>query len=146
MIFCFSAQPADESTQTSSRFCLFAAKLIYHDFSFYDITVQNTIAEGLTHLVRKTAHFTEYAFMGFLWYLLLSDKKHNILYSVGAVALYASSDEFHQLFVSGRSGQISDVILDTCGGLFGVLTAFVILCIKYCCTHEEVTKSFIWRK
>ena len=33
---------------------------------------------------------------------------------------YAATDEFHQLFVPGRSGQISDVLLDSAGALAGV--------------------------
>ena len=42
-------------------------------------------------------------------------------------ALYAASDEIHQLFVPGRSGQLSDVILDSAGTLAGV-AAFTVLC------------------
>lgn len=42
-------------------------------------------------------------------------------------ALYAASDEIHQLFVPGRSGQLSDVILDSAGALAGV-AAFTVLC------------------
>ena len=42
-------------------------------------------------------------------------------------ALYAASDEIHQLFVPGRSGQLSDVILDSAGALEGV-AAFTVLC------------------
>ena len=38
-----------------------------------------------------------------------------------AGTFYAGTDEFHQLFVPGRSGQITDVILDSCGVLTGVL-------------------------
>ena len=34
---------------------------------------------------------------------------------------YAATDEFHQLFVPGRSGQVSDVILDSAGAAIGVL-------------------------
>ena len=41
-------------------------------------------------------------------------------------ALYAASDEIHQLFVPGRSGQLSDVILDSAGALAGV-AAFTVL-------------------
>jgi len=146
LIFCFSAQPAEESTETSSSFSILAAKLIYRDYDSYDAQTQTLLAEGLTYFVRKTAHFTEYALMGFLWYLLLSNRKNNILLSVGAVALYAASDECHQLFVAGRSGQISDVILDTCGGFFGVCTAFVILSLRYCLTHQNITEKFVWKK
>ncbi|MDE6005230.1 MAG: VanZ family protein, partial [Oscillospiraceae bacterium] len=128
VMFCFSAQPANESSETSSGFCIIFAKFLYLDYENYDIAIQTVITSGLEFIIRKTAHFTEYAFMGFLWYLYLADKKYNILISIGATGVYACTDEVHQLFVEGRSGQISDVLLDTCGGCFGVLIAFIILC------------------
>ena len=37
--------------------------------------------------------------------------------------LYAISDEIHQIFVPGRSGQFSDVLLDSAGAVIG---AFVV--------------------
>ncbi|MBQ3466792.1 MAG: VanZ family protein, partial [Oscillospiraceae bacterium] len=37
--------------------------------------------------------------------------------------LYACSDEFHQLFVPGRAGMFSDVLIDTVGVLFGLTAA-----------------------
>ena len=45
------------------------------------------------------------------------------------VFLYACTDEFHQLFVPGRSGNFRDVIIDTSGGvlsaiLFGLKRVF----------------------
>lgn len=36
-------------------------------------------------------------------------------------AVYAATDEFHQLFVDGRGFQFSDIFLDFCGALLGVL-------------------------
>ena len=51
--------------------------------------------------------------------------------SVLSTALYAVTDEIHQLFVPGRSGQITDVILDSCGGLIGaVLSATILYLIR----------------
>ncbi|MFR1872919.1 MAG: VanZ family protein [Coprococcus sp.] len=48
-----------------------------------------------------------------------------------SAALYAVTDEIHQLFVPGRSGQITDVILDSCGGLIGaVLSATILYLIR----------------
>ena len=35
--------------------------------------------------------------------------------------LYASTDEFHQTFVPGRSGEIRDILIDTFGVLLGAL-------------------------
>lgn len=35
--------------------------------------------------------------------------------------LYASSDEFHQLFISGRAGRIMDVFIDSSGAFTGII-------------------------
>lgn len=146
VIFCFSAQPAEESTVTSSRVCQFIAKRIFSNFDSYEDDLQKKIISGMTHAVRKTAHFAEYALMGFLWYLLLRKKKLNILLAVSGTAVYAASDELHQKFVAGRSSQLSDVLLDTCGGCFGVLAAFILLCILYCCTDKKIMHWGVWKK
>lgn len=146
VIFCFSSQTAVESTVTSSRTCRLIAEKIFSNFNTYDEAFQEKIVSGMAYIVRKTAHFAEYALMGFLWYLLLRKKKLNILLSVSGTALYAASDELHQKFVAGRSGQLSDVLLDTCGGCFGVLVAFVLLCIVYCCTDKNIMYWGVWKK
>lgn len=81
----------------------------------------------LTFLVRKGAHIFAYFVLGILtfnalWRLDLSKFKFN--YPVGlsiiVCALYAVSDEFHQLFVNGRSGEIRDIIIDSCAATVGV--------------------------
>jgi predicted integral membrane protein len=78
-------------------------------------------------LVRKTAHFTEYAILGILFYLNLrhhsSQKQSPKLFVLAILfsALYACTDEFHQLFVPGRTGQPFDVLVDTLGATFGCL-------------------------
>ncbi len=145
VIYYLSSQPADESTLTSSHFCTLAAKFLFSDYSSYDTQIQKTIIKGLTHVVRKMAHFSEYTLMGFLWYLLLRKKKGNILFSILATACYAASDELHQKFVAGRSAQVSDVILDTCGGCFGVLLAFLLLCVWYSCRNKEIMEYGVWK-
>ena len=122
------------------------ARILFRNFQSYEAEIQKTIIDGLTHIVRKAAHFTEYAVMGFLWYLLLRKKRNNIILSISATAFYAASDELHQRFVAGRSGQISDVMLDTCGGCFGVLAAFILLCVWYCCTDKKIMESGVWKK
>ena len=37
--------------------------------------------------------------------------------------IYASTDEIHQLFVGGRSGRFTDVLIDTAGGFIGIMAA-----------------------
>lgn len=101
-------------------------------------------AYDLVFLVRKTAHFIEYAILGFLFYLNFKNftsisiridrpQQTSIFIPILAVlasALYACTDEFHQLFVSGRSGQLFDVFVDTLGALTGILLVTLILKIK----------------
>ena len=72
------------------------------------------------HYVRKTAHFTLYFLLGLFFISFLKEfdlnNKKLLIYTVIFVFLYACSDECHQLFVSGRSGEILDVLIDTTGG------------------------------
>lgn len=145
-IFCMSAQPADESTMTSTQFCLAAARLLFRDFTNWSADAQENAVEGLSFIVRKTAHFSEYALMGFLWYIWLKNKRWNVLISLGATVIYAMTDEFHQLFVPGRSGELRDVLVDSAGGAAGILAAFVVLCIAFCVRHREVVTKGIWKK
>lgn len=80
-------------------------------------------AEWLTdHIVRKTAHFTEYLILGFLSAGTLWGwgKRRGLLWLPTAGLLAPLVDETIQLFVPGRSGQISDVWLDAAGFAVGV--------------------------
>ena len=43
--------------------------------------------------------------------------------------LYACSDEFHQLFIPGRSGEFRDVMIDSTGGIIGIV--FTTFIVKY---------------
>ncbi len=76
------------------------------------------------HIIRKSAHFLEYFILGFLAIRVLKD--YNALDTrlcvIGILLcfLYACSDEIHQLFVSERSGRISDVFIDTVGASLSI--------------------------
>ena len=41
--------------------------------------------------------------------------------------LYAATDEYHQTFVPGRSGRVSDVLVDLLGSAIGTLGILLIL-------------------
>ena len=75
--------------------------------------------------VRKSAHFTIYLLLGLIFISLLKEYnitgKRSIIYTVIFVCLYACSDEIHQLFVPGRSGEVLDVLIDTTGGFIGTM-------------------------
>ena len=76
--------------------------------------------------VRKTAHFTLYFLLGLTYISLLKEFNLNdkklLIYTIIFVFIYACSDEIHQLFVPGRSGEILDVLIDTTGG---ILSSFI---------------------
>ena len=82
-------------------------------------------------MVRKCAHFTEFALLGFSMRLCLEswmEKKRGLGPAawVGATA-YAALDESHQVLVDGRSGQLPDVMIDSGGVLTGVLLAGLVI-------------------
>ena len=82
-------------------------------------------------IVRKFAHFFEYAALGFLigCALFLSRRRFSPVTSVICSALYSVSDEIHQYFVPGRACRIFDVGVDTLGALTGTLILTLIILI-----------------
>ena len=81
------------------------------------------------HHIRKLAHFSEYAVLGFFAMLTLRTYTRrcvaHISWPLLLCILIAVLDESLQLGVDGRSGQVSDVIIDFCGGMAGSLCGLV---------------------
>ena len=126
LIFSFSNQPSIASDGVSNGLM---AKLIDvvevvigHEFS--DMEIENIYKYGITPL-RKCAHLSIYFILGILMYSLVKeyqlDRKKVFTISLLFCILYACSDEIHQLFVFGRSGEVRDVLIDSFGSLFGIL-------------------------
>jgi Predicted integral membrane protein len=88
-------------------------------------TQQMKILDTANFTVRKTAHAAEYAFLGVLALLvLLSYKKpllSQALISLMICAVYAASDEIHQIFTFGRTPLFTDSLIDICGSTAGIL-------------------------
>lgn len=80
----------------------------------------------LSFLTRKAAHTVAYFVFGVLMFNVVrsypGSSRRAVLWSVLFVLLYAASDEFHQLFVPGRSAELRDILIDTTAGTLGVLT------------------------
>ena len=76
--------------------------------------------------VRKVIHASVYFVLAFFIMVFLNivfDHKKYILSIVIALIIsiaFASSDEFHQTFVNGRTGQVLDVFIDTLGAIVGI--------------------------
>ena len=81
----------------------------------------------LTFLTRKAAHTVAYLVLGVLAYNVMRQYRLSnrvvVAVSAAVVVAYAVSDELHQLFVPGRSGEVRDVLIDSTAGLLGVLLA-----------------------
>lgn len=86
-------------------------------------------------VVRKSAHFIIYLVGGILLFNFFRtyniSLRNQIIYAILGIILYASSDEFHQLFVNGRTARVEDVLLDTLGALVGILLNLICLKIVY---------------
>jgi VanZ family protein len=63
-------------------------------------------------LMKKGGHFVGYFILGALAWLSTGGWRA----AVSVVVLYAISDEFHQTFVPGRMGTVTDVCIDVAGG------------------------------
>lgn len=91
------------------------------------------------HLVRKIAHFTEYMGLGVILLTTLSlcvEKIKDYIFNILFVGLIVPViDEFIQLFVDGRGGEIKDVIIDFSGVLTGMLIVYIIILIVK--NHKE---------
>lgn len=98
---------------------------------FANIILQfiNIDKETLTFLIRKLAHMSEYAILALFTYYALIKIAFNkrIIFQITFLIsfLYACSDEFHQLFISGRSGQFIDVLIDSTGCLIMLLFLYL---------------------
>ena len=83
-------------------------------------------------VVRKCAHFSAYLILGVLvtaaWRRwpgpTRTANRRRVRWDLIGPALvaiaYAGTDEAHQLLVTGRSGQLTDVLIDSAGVLVGV--------------------------
>jgi VanZ family protein len=124
LIFNFSNQKSTISTNVSNSFMDNTIVNIFKMFN-NDITSEkiNLIKTYFFLPTRKIAHIAVYFILAILvMYTLKEFKVKDILYySLLICYLYALSDEFHQLFVIGRSGEFKDVIIDTLGSILAII-------------------------
>ena len=131
VIFCFSAQPAPESSAVSGtvayRIVDTTDRMLQMELSGGQIL---SYAEILDDPIRKAAHMTEYAILGLLSFAFLTSMgkkgKGAYLMALGIAVAYATTDEFHQLFVQGRSGRFTDVCIDTTGAVIGLFLLYFV--------------------
>lgn len=147
-IYRFSAQPAVESEKVSGTVAYRVVEVYNRIFSAaYSQEKMEARAKAIDYPIRKAAHMTEYAVLGIIALLCLMGYEglERKIYPVSLfiAVLYAASDEFHQLYVPGRAGRISDVCIDAIGAAIGLLLFFVLQKIR-----ERIAKrgSFHYNK
>ena len=131
VIFSFSSQNAEQTTQLSTG-TLNTLKSFFKNIWLIREILELKNAEII---IRKLGHICEYAILGLLLYrmyslYLSSEYKKVIFISIITGFLYAVSDEFHQRFVSGRSGQFKDVCIDTAGIAAAMAVVIIVNKIK----------------
>lgn len=129
-IFLFSAQTSGESVNTSNSVIEKLATILNPAFAELDAEAQDQLYSMYSHIVRKAAHFSIYAALGFLVSLALCNYplrlSRVLLYALGICTAYAVTDEIHQIFVPGRGPGVWDVAIDAGGAFFG---SCIIICI-----------------
>ena len=124
-VYMFSSQSGDSSGATSMNVTENVSQHIFAD------NIGRDTLEILEQIIRKLAHFIEFAALGFFVFAFTDTfaikRKKAIIISLIFSALYALSDEIHQFFVPERACRLTDVLLDSFGALCGILI-FIALC------------------
>lgn len=119
VVFGFSAQPAEKSSQTSGGITEKIVKAIVKEPE--KLSQENI--DMLETIIRKIAHFEIYLVGGFLiagfFYTTNITNKHKIMYAILFTTMYACTDEIHQFFVEGRACMVMDVFIDCLGASTG---------------------------
>lgn len=79
--------------------------------------------------IRNFAHVFLYWLLGIAVFLVLKDVRrisHKLCWALGICFLYSISDEFHQMFIPGRDGQIEDLLMDAAGYVVALVVCHVI--------------------
>jgi Predicted integral membrane protein len=130
-IFCFSAQTATESSDLSNGIVIHIIQGMENNWKLNLAAFHNPVFLDICDLlIRKLAHMTEYAILAssvsISFYVYGRRGKTLLLFSELVCLLYAMTDEFHQLFVPGRAGRVTDVLIDATGALAGCLLMFLV--------------------
>lgn len=115
LIWYFSAQSGAESELLSGGLARRAAAWLLPHADAQSLA-------ALEHLLRKAAHMSEFAVLACLLALSMQASRvpHPVHFACTLSILAAIVDECHQLFVSGRSGEVGDVVIDVVGAAAGL--------------------------
>lgn len=136
VIFGFSADSAEESSALSLRVMDFLVDIYYKMMGGSgEVVVIDPQAVPFEKIIRKAAHFAEYMAVGSLSFCIaiLWIKRLTVSMGIVIVQLLISGglDELHQYFVPGRYASVKDVLIDTAGGMAGILIILLVMGCKF---------------
>jgi VanZ family protein len=126
LIFFLSSQPAVSSNSLSKGLTKLIIEILGRILPVdIEISTVDVYVSRMNHFVRKFAHFFAYMILGIFVSngFKKSGSKKVFLLSFAICAIYAVSDELHQLYVPGRGCRLKDVIIDSAGSLTGIFLA-----------------------
>lgn len=128
-IFYFSHQQGTGSSNTSKKVANVIVNIIDIKHQMQD-EQKEELVEKIEPYIRKLAHYTIYTIGGILlvncMYVYIKEYKKAVVNASIIGVFYAMTDEIHQLFVSGRSGRIVDVVIDSIGIFTGIVAYLIV--------------------
>ncbi len=126
-IFLFSNQDTTASNALSGKLVRGILQLFCQNLSDQQFL---SLFQTCNLILRKITHFSLYLILAVLLTLTFSRLRWKpwIPYAAaaGGALLFAVSDEFHQLFVSGRTGSMWDVGIDMAGAVLGIGIVWIV--------------------
>lgn len=118
-IFFLSHQPGSQSSELSSGI----TEIIINTVEGISPSAVTYVEEFHTY-IRKSAHFLAYLLLAVLSVNALKASGvrgfRRLIFAFGICVVFAMTDEFHQLFIEGRSGEVRDVLIDSSGAIVGI--------------------------
>ncbi len=147
-IFMFSSGNSEVSSSQSGKVTKAVIRVTHSDYNSFSEKRQAAIYNRTEYTVRKLAHFSIFAFLGFSVMTAAATYKtdsrsggvRRLIFCAAFCIVYAVSDEFHQTFVSGRNGNITDVLIDFSGACVGMAAAWLIV-LKFIIPRCEAGKK-----
>lgn len=119
IIFRFSSENADESTNTASAMVSPVIQQLEESRENHYVSLPEYYK--ISEFIRDIGHFIEFGILSVFVYLLIGlHVKRVEIITFGICALYAISDEIHQIFVAGRGISIVDWVIDCAGASIGI--------------------------
>lgn len=133
-IFYNSTKPGDASNEKSYE-VLNKLRQEYRELQGEEAKQYNNLPassreEKLNLIIRKNAHAFEYCVLAIFVSMILFQfnlkGRKAIIYIMFICLFYAVLDEFHQIYVPGRTSSVRDVLIDFTGALIGMLFYYIV--------------------